>query len=266
MERKNLHLNLLLYSTSLSIFSFFTVKLIILVIKAIICYFFGIDYIITGFWVKAISPATSGLWNFASVYTIFSTELAIPILIFLISLYLYNRFKFFNQHETAFTVWLMFFSALSFFSAIVSGAVTYTNTFHLLNWFYLPNHLIMALALASPLLLLTLLYIGRARVLKLAPHTSWLLTEPARRRIHLFAFSIPLVLTAIPLYIIAGGHPNSYAAYESGLMIISAIAMLIYTPSPTYRKVEDDWIPLPLKKAMIAASIILIVGLIRWVL
>ena len=265
MGKINLQITLLLYSTSLSVFSFFIVKLIILVVKAVICYFFGIDFIIKGFWLMAISPAHSGLWAFDSVYTVYGTELIIPLLIFFLSLLFYNHFKKLDQHRTAFTVWFMFYSVLFFFSAITSGAVTYSNTYHLFNWFYLPNHLIMAIALAIPLLLLTILYLGKGRILKLAPDNTWLENEPGRRRTHLLGFAIPLALTAITLYILAGGHPNRYAAYESGLMIFAAIALSIYRPSPTYRKVEENWMPSPRKKAIIAVSILTLTAILRWI-
>lgn len=228
-----------LFFTSLCFFvlSYFGLKLGTIALKAMVSSLFGIDFILTPFWLKAISPASSGLWDFDSVYSIYSVEWLVPVALFLAAFGMFRR----QRDEQPFTLviwlWCMYQALVGFFGSLLAGAVAQGNVFHLLQWMYLPNHIIVGISIVSIPLFLWCLYALYPLFLKFAPDTAWLETDVQQRHLYISGIGLPLLAGAILILILALGRADKYLYAETACHGIAALFFLVYFRAQAYRPV-----------------------------
>jgi hypothetical protein len=188
------------------------------------------------------------------------------IVLFIIAARLYLIHRLENGPIVKYSLWLLTMSAILFFSAVIAGNTTHSNIFHLFNWLYLPEHMILGLALLSPMMMLVVLFSLRVPWLKAAYSNSELESAAGRKRVLIFSVSLPLLFLAVLTYVLAGGYPNKYAALESGMLIIAALGTALFPPARMYRLVKDAFYANLWKPVFIAGSLLFLTALIRWIL
>lgn len=238
MERRITKATLFLSSFGLYISVFLGMKIIAIGLKVLMCELFSVDFLLQPFWIKPISAVDSGVWDFDSVYSIYSVDVLVPLLGFLVSWHIFSRIREVHPPSVLVWIWVMFVSLTTFFATFIAGPVTRSNSYHLLQWFYLPNHLIMAISLLAIPLLAIAIWKLSPMMLKLAPETSWLQTDIAQRRVVIVGGVLPVLAGIIAISLAAGKGLDKYLVAELGGQCLAAVVLLISQRPQPYRPIE----------------------------
>lgn len=256
--------SLFLSSVGLYLTTFFGIKIFAAGVKILMCKLFLAEYVFRPFWIKPISAADSGVWDFDSVYSIYSVDIFVPFLIFFIAWQRFSHCREVHPPAILLWVWVMLVSSTTFLTAFIAGPVTRSNVFHLLQWLYMPNHLIMAISLlAFPLLVLVVWKLSPLMV-KLAPDTSWLQTDVGQRRLVLYGSILPVFAGIIAIVLAAGEELDNYLLTELGGQGLAAMVLRVSFRPQSYRPI--DGAPyLPVRNYLLHALILsIIMTILLW--
>jgi hypothetical protein len=222
-EKRNIYLN----SLALFLLSFFAVKASIIIVKLFVAWNFKIQTSLVNYRLIGISDADSGVWSFRSVYSFYSVELIVPVLIFIVSLISFRHFAKITVYRRVFYLWLGFAAMHSFFSAIMSGVVTQTNVFHFLQWMFVQRYMMM---------LMVFLLIPIPLVFGWIYNKQFIITSPIedcnkldhQRKVFLYGMFLPLLTGVLVLFAIVSFSFQKYDVYEFLLFISMSFPILLY--------------------------------------
>jgi hypothetical protein len=237
---------LTLFINSLGTFlvSFFIVKISIILVKYIVSWLFSIDTTLIAYRLMGISPADSVVWNISSIYSFYSAELVVSLVIFLRSFIIFRTRTDLQTQRRIFHLWLGFSAGHSFFSGIVSGMVTRSNVFHFLQWLYIPNHvLILIVFLLIPIMLLFGWFYNRQFIIASpVPENRSQLND--QRAVLFFSMFLPALAGILALFIPLAFSFHRYEFYEFLVLIVMAAPVMFYfflvdyfRPSENFSKV-----------------------------
>lgn len=129
------------------IISFLSIKSLLILIRVFIANLFGIDILLRNYSILGVSPANSAVWTKTSVILFYSSEIIVLLLLTVVFGILFYRNKAKFAYKKFLFLWFFVVSCLFFFSAIISGIVTRSNSYHFFNWMYVSYTLMLVVSI-----------------------------------------------------------------------------------------------------------------------
>ena len=235
-------LSTLLNSLSMFIISYLFLKIMLILVKMVLAYAQGIETTMNNFTLWGISAANSGVWNFRSVLSFYSSEL-ITILIFMVASFVtYKKHVGEKGFIKFFSFWIFVTSVLIFNGLLTSGIITKSNVFHFFDWLYLSYSDILIIGLAAIFITLALGLILNKYFLKFRASNR---RKPISNiygllKAYLITNTIPIFAGIFILYLPFWKSFHKYDFIEIATYILFVLSGLLLTSKSYSKKIHFD--------------------------
>ncbi len=131
-----MRLNLFINTTFFFLSTWLSIKMLMMIGKIVVAGIFNIEWIYKGYAIFPISPANSGVWTYLSVISFFSVDLILLLSITAICFAFLFFKKITNKPKEIYFYWALISTLLILFSDVISGVLTKTNLYYVLNWLH----------------------------------------------------------------------------------------------------------------------------------
>ncbi len=128
--------NLFINTTFLFVASWLSIKLLLIIGKIFVAGIFNIEWIYNGYSIFPISPSNSEVWTYLSVISFFSVDLILLLCIAAVCIVFLFFKKINNKQKEPYLYWVLITTLLVLFSNVISGVLTKTNLYYVLNWLH----------------------------------------------------------------------------------------------------------------------------------
>lgn len=207
--------------------AFIFIKAVIVFTKFLVIRYFGGSTQMENFEMECVTWTYSSFWTNASVISIYLIGFFVSLLLILISIFLFRKFKTVRGFIKLWFSWLYVFAVNQSIGVFLRDIPFKRDIYHALNWMFIPYALMIVIAVLSVPLLFALNYGNDIRFLRMAPSFDNIISNRHRRRFYTQVALIPSVLGSLFILLLHFYRINLFEIVEK-LLIIFAI-LIAYT-------------------------------------
>lgn len=132
-------------STLFFLLSFLIIHSVLISTKVLFAWLIGIEFDFGVYYIKAISPASSPVWSVANIRFFYGSDIVVQLILLIAPLILFFRNSYFVSRFDYFYLWFFLAALFTLTGNLISGILTSSGVYHLLNWLYIPHFIMFAI-------------------------------------------------------------------------------------------------------------------------
>ncbi len=202
--------------------AFIFIKAVIIFTKFIVIRYFGGSTQLENFEMECVTWSYSSFWTTESVISIYLIGFFVSLILILISIFLFKKFKTVRGFIKLWFSWLYVFAVNQSIGMFLRDIPFERDIYHALNWMFIPYALMIVIAVLSLPLLFAMNYGNDIRFLRMAPSFDNIISNRRRRFFYTNVALIPSVLGSMFILLLHLYGINLFEIVEK-LLIIFAI-------------------------------------------